>query len=253
MREPFLVQGLTSLCFLSCLSVASADTETFTDLKPTGVSVEWYQHELDLKVTDIKTSLPGITSAMVDSVKGSLDTTDNVKLVNIRLDYQLRPYLNVYGSIGKITDNTSVDFSKLGLGISDLVVDSKGTAYTAGAILVGKYGKLIPALQYIHSNIDLEGNASDITLDALIPSLGVQTNYGVFDASLVYQALEAEYSGTVSAPFVGEVPLTVNAENKDNLQVMAGWHTQLAKDLYLHTNVGLNGHQQFQLMLNKRF
>lgn len=253
MRESFLVQGLASLCLLSCFSAVSAETETFTDLKPTGISLEWYQHELDLKVTDIKTNLPGITSAMVDSVKGNLDTTDNVKLVNVRLDYQLRPYLNVYGAIGKITDNTRVDFSRLGLGVSDLVVDSKGTAYTAGAILVGKRGKWLPALQYIHSNIDLEGNASDITLDALIPSLGVQTKYGVFDASLVYQALKADYSGTVSAPFVGEVPLTVSAENKNDLQVMAGWHTQVAKDLYLHTNVGLNGHQQFQFMLNKRF
>ncbi|QLQ31450.1 MAG: hypothetical protein HZT40_07355 [Candidatus Thiothrix singaporensis] len=81
----------------------------------------------------------------------------------------------------------------------------------------------------------------------------MQTGYGVFNASLVYQAVKATYSGTVSAPFIGEVPVTVDTENKDDLQVMAGWYGQLGKDLYLNTNVGLNGQRQFQLQLNKRF
>lgn len=253
MREPFLVQGLASLFLLPYFSTACAETDPRLDLKPTGVSVEWYQHKLDLNVTDVKTNLPGITSAMVDSVKGQLNTTDDVKLANVRLDYQLRPYLNVYGSIGKITDDTQVDFSKLGLGVSDLTVDSKGNAYTVGAILVGKYDRLLPSLQLMHSRIDLEGDGDDVQVNALIPAVGVQTGYGVFNASLVYQAVKATYSGTVSAPFIGEVPVTVDTENKDDLQVMAGWYGQLGKDLYLNTNVGLNGQRQFQLQLNKRF
>lgn len=253
MRESFLVQSLTSLLLLSYFSTVAADTANPVGQKPMGISLEWYQHELDLDVTDIETSIPGITDAMVDAVKGRLNTTDTLKMANLRLDYQWHPALNVYAAVGKLTDDTTVDFSSLGAGISDLVINNKGTAYAVGTKLQGQYGKVLPSLQYMHSRIDLDGNDADIKVNALIPSVGLQTDYGMFDASLVYQAVEASYAGTVVAPFVGEVPVTVRTENKDKLQVMAGWQTQLAKDLYLKGNIGLNGQQQFQLQLNKRF
>lgn len=253
MRESSLVKGLTILSLLPFISTVSAETETFSNLKPGGVSVEWYQHELDMKVTGIETNVPGITDELVNAVKGQLKSTDNAELINLKLDYQLRPYLNVYGAVGKITGSSRVDFSGLGVGISDLVVDNKGTAYTAGAILAGQYGRLLPSLHFAHSQINLDGNSEDITINALIPAVGWQTDYGILSTSLVYQAIDAAYSGNVAAPIVGEVPVTVKTENNDDVQMMAGWATRLTEDLYLNANVGLNGQKQFQLQVNKRF
>lgn len=253
MRVSSLVQGLTILSLLSIVSTASAETETFSDLKPTGISVEWYQHKLDMKVTDIEINIPGITDELLDSIKGRLKSTDDVELINLKLDYQLRPYLNVYSAVGKITDSSRVDFSGLGIGISDLVIDNEGTAYTVGAILVGQYGRVLPSLHLAHSQIDLDGNSENIVINALVPAVGWQTDYGVLNASLVYQAVDAAYSGTVTAPVIGKVPARVNAENNNDLQIMAGWLTRLDNDLYLNANIGLNGQKQFQLQINKRF
>ncbi|WMP19431.1 hypothetical protein [Thiothrix lacustris] len=251
MRKSCLAQGLTSL--LPFVSVAFAEPYPSLDLKPTGVSLEWYQHELDLKVTGLDVSLPGVSSGLVDSVKDQLDTQSDAEIINLRLDRQLSPNLNIFAAIGKVTDTTRVGFSSLAQGVSDLVVANKGVAYSAGATLTGEYGKLLPALHYTHSRIDFDDSAEEVVVNVLTPSVGIQTHAGVLSGSLVYQAVEATYSGTIDAPFVGNVPVSVNTKNKDTLQVLAGIDTRLANDLYLSAKAGLNGQKQFQLQLNRRF
>lgn len=249
--SPVKVLAISSLVLF--ISTAHAEKDLLAELKPVGVSLEWYQHELDMNVTGIDLNIPGITDEIVDSVKGQLNSTDKVELLNLKLDYQVRPYLNVYGAIGKVTDNNRVGFSDLGVGISDLEVENDGTAYTTGAVIVGRYGQLLPSLHLAHSRIDLDNNDEDIKVTAAVPSLGWQTDYGIFSASLLYQKIDAAYTGTVTAPVVGEVPVTVYAENDKELQLAIGWLNHLGKDFYLNASAGLNGQQQFQIQLNKRF
>lgn len=253
MRKLFLVKTFTSLFLLCNLSNAAAETTTFPEMKPTGVSVEWYQHELDLKVTDFQTALPGITPEVVNSVKNQLAATSNLELINVRLDHQIHPYINVYGAVGKVNDKTDVNFSVLGPGLSDMTIDSSGTAYTIGTHLSRTYGRWKPAIHYFHSRLRLDENSEDVKINALIPSIGLQTDYGVFSGSLIYQAIEATHSGTIAAPVLGDVPVTVITENNDKIQIAAGWHKQLASDWFIKADVGLNGQKQLQLQLNKRF
>lgn len=253
MSKLFLVQMFTNLFLLLHLSTAYAESIATPALKPTGVSLDWYQHELDLDVTGFDTALPGMTPEIAALVKNQLAATSDLELINVRLDYQIRPYLNVYGAIGKVSDETNVNFSALAQGVSDLTINNRGTAYTAGAHLSKTYGQWKPAIHYTHSRLRLDDNSEDITINALIPSIGRQTDYGVFSASFIYQAVEATYAGTIAAPVLGEVPVTVTTENHDKVQIAAGWHKQLAKDFFIKADVGLNGQKQFQLQLNKRF
>lgn len=253
MKRIRFAQGIVSLLLMSSLSIATAETLPLFETKSTGISLEWHQHELDLEVLDIDTNIPGVTNALIDSVKGQLNTNNDVEVINLRLDHQFHPNLNVFGAIGKVTDRTQTSFSSLAPGLSDLIVDNDGVAYTIGATLIHKYNQFVASVMIAHSRIDQDNNPDDIKVNAAIPSLGFQTRYGIFSASLLYQAIEASYSGTVTAPLVGEVPVTIETENEDEIQIMAGYQTQLAKKLYLNANIGLNGQNQFQILINKRF
>ncbi len=250
------VSGLINTFLLSIITSflgQLAQADPLAEFKPNGISLEWYQHELDLDITQVNTSLPGVSAEQLNAIKGQLRTLNDVEVISLRLDRQIRPYLNIFGSIGKVTDTTRIEFSRLSPLISDMEVGNNGTAYTVGATLERHYGDLITSLQYIYSRIDLDNNSEDIVVNTVVPTLGYQTQFGTFSASLAYQAFDAVYSGTVTAPIVGDVPVEVTAENSDNFQLLAGYKTRVAKDLYINTKVGLNGQKQLYLQLNKRF
>lgn len=241
------------LSFITVLASMSATANPLPDFKPNGIGLEWYQHELDLDITHINTTLPGISAQQLEAAKGQLETLNTIKMVSLRLDRQIRPYLNISGSIGKVTDTTDIKFSRLSPLFSDMSVDNKGNIYSVGVTLKRHQGQLITSLEYIHSRIHLDNNSEEIVINTVIPTLGYQTDLGIFSASLAYQGFEAVYSGVVSAPIVGDVPVSVTAENSRNFQLLAKYDTQLRKDLSVSSYIGLNGQKQFYLRLNKRF
>jgi hypothetical protein len=231
----------------------STEARSLPEFKPNGISLEWYQHELDLGITQVNTPLLSISAQQLETIKRRLKTLNEIEVVSVRLDRQLRPYLNIFGSIGKVTDVTTVDFSRLNSLFSDLVVDNNGTAYTMGATLKRHHGHWLTSIQYIHSRIHRDNNSEEIVVNTVVPTLGYQTHLGTFSTSLAYQGFKAVYSGIVTVPIVGDVPVEVTTENSDHLQLLAGYHTQIVKDLYINMNVGLNGQKQIHLQLNKRF
>lgn len=241
-----------SVFFLS-LTLISTSSTAADSLKSTGLTLEWYQQALDLDVLKLEIPNLGLPDSALNSVRKQLKTTDTLKILNVRLDYQLHPYMNLFGGVGKVTDVARVDFSGLGNNLSDLVIDNRGYALSLGATFSRKYGPWRPTLHFVHSRLRHEGSQEDIIIDGLVPTLGLETRYGEFSTSLVYQAVEATFAGTVTAPIIGDVPVKVLAENKNELLFMAGWNKQIAKDTYLKASIGLNNNQQFQLQLNQRF
>lgn len=253
MRRSFLRLSVAAGLALSLTSAHAAEVLAYPESSPVGVSLEWYQHEMDLEVLGIQTSLPGVSDEAINSLKGQLDTKNKLSLLNLRLDYQIRPYLNTYGSIGKVTDKTEMDFSSVIPGVSPMVVDDKGTVYTIGARLHGTHGQWLTAINLAHSRLYQDKNSEEVTINSIVPSIGMQTDYGVISGSLLYQDVDASYSGAIAVPFVGDIPVTIHTENEDKLQIMAGWQVPLAKNYFLDANIGLNGKKQFLLQLNKRF
>lgn len=251
MRESTLFKVFSCLFIGALSSYTYASEENMSKFKKNGVSVEWYQHELDLKITDI--DFPGMTQEQMNTLKGQLESSNEVEAINLRMDHQVNTHLNLYGSIGKITEKTKVNFSGLGMGMSDLVVDNKGTTYTIGANLTGKYHRFIPSLHYMHSRIDLNNSANIIKVHSVVPSLGMKTKYGLIKAGLIYQDIDAEYSGTISTPLVNDVPVYVSTENKDRINIMGGLNTRLSRDFYLDTQLALDGRKKIQIQINKRF
>ncbi|MGB1256680.1 MAG: hypothetical protein ACPG51_12515 [Thiolinea sp.] len=253
MRKPSPLLWTGAICTLFSSSVNAIEIMPYPEAKPIGVSLEWYQHELDMEVLEIQANIPGINNAMLDSMAGQLTSQNNLELINLRLDYQALPWLTVYGSVGKITDQAEVNFSAVLPGVSNMNVENNGTAYSLGARTNHQFGQWLTSVNVAHSRLDLDNNSETVSVTSLVPSIGLKTDYGNISGSLVYQAVKASYSGTATVPLIGEIPVTVEAENKDAFQIMAGWQLPLANDYYINADIGLNGEKQFLLQLNKRF
>lgn len=222
-------------------------------LKKTGVSIDLYHQTLDLKVTDIKANIPGISPELLDTFKPQLNTNNSLDVYGLRLDYQLTPFMNIFGSLGKVEENTSVDFSTINAALSDLIIEQKGTVYSVGGAYTKHFDPLFASVSVIHSRIDLDDNPHYIKVSGLIPTVGMKTRLGILTGSLLYQEVDAVFSGEITAPFVGAVPVEVSATNDNDVQVLAGLRTRLARDFYLNASAGLNGQEHYQIQLNKRF
>lgn len=222
-------------------------------MKKIGVSVDLYSQKLDLPVTDITANITGITPAMLDTFKSELSTTNKIDVYGLRLDYQLNKSVNVFGSLGKVEEKTTVDFSKVNPALSDLNLDKKGYVYSVGAVYTKHFDPLLASVTLVHSRIDLDDNPHDIKVSGLIPSLGMTTRIGVVTGSLLYQEVDAVFNGEITTPFDGVVPVEVSATNDKAVQVLLGLRTRLAKDFYLNASAGINGQENYQIQLNKRF
>ncbi len=239
----------------SNFTIADNQSDTFSEfeLKPFGVTLEWSQHELALDVLEITTDIPGVTQQQLDAIKGQLNANSQSESINLKLDYQITPNVNVYGALGKVTDTTEVDLSSVLPGVANFISDHDGNVYTVGATLTGKYGSWVPSLNATHSRIDLENDSEQTKVNTFTSSLGRITPYGLFSGSLLYQSVEADYAETANVPFLGDVPVVVSTENKDKWRLMVGWSGLLGKDLFINTNVSLSDDKQFHIQLNKRF
>lgn len=245
--------GLTLLSLLSVSKVSLA-TADLPDLKPVGISLDLYHQSLDLDVDSIKAdSRLGLTPEMLEAFTPQLNTSNEIDFYGLRLDYQITPSFNLFGSIGKAEEKTTVDFSNVNPALSDLSLDKKGNIYSVGATYTKNFSPLIASVTLTHSLIDLDDNPHDITVSGIIPSLGYKTRIGVITGNLIYQEVDAVLSGEITAPFVGAVPIEVNASSDGEIKVVLGLQTRLANDFYLNANAGVGGHEQYQIQLNKRF
>lgn len=237
---------------LSTSEVTHAANELPT-LKPTGISLDLYRQKLDLKVTDVEANIPGMSSEAIDALIPQLNTTNSIDVYGLRLDYQVNPSFNIFGSLGKVKEETDVSFSKANPILSDMTLDAQGMVYSVGGVYTKRFDPMFAAVTLIHSRIDLDDNPHDIKVTGLIPSVGVKTPIGILTGSLLYQEIDAVFAGEVTAPVLGALPVEVSAVNDNKIQVLAGLRTQLARDFYLNASVGLTDQENYQIQLNKRF
>lgn len=251
----YLLAKSISIAFIiiSAIQTSQASDGNPHVLKKTGISVDLYRQTLDLKVTDIKANVPGVTPELLNTFKPQLNTSNSIDVYGLRLDYQLTPSFNIFGSLGKVEENTTVNFSNINAALSDLVIEQKGTVYSVGGVYTKNFDPLFASVRVVHSRINLDDNPHDIKVSGLIPTVGIKTRIGILTGSLLYQEVDAVFAGEITAPFVGAVPVEVSATNDNDIQVMAGLRTRLARDFYLNASAGLNGQEHYQIQLNKRF
>ncbi len=112
------LEGTTaSILLLFLFQPLEAEEMPDFTLKPHGVSLEVLTQEQDLEITDLKLALPGINDTLLSSIKSQTTAADKAQAANVRLDYQVNPHLNVFGSAGNLQSKVKINFSKLGMGL----------------------------------------------------------------------------------------------------------------------------------------
>ena len=223
-------------------------------LKARGIGLSAYSQQQDMQVTDFTINNPMLSALVPANAKDIVTINNEVKTVGVKLDYQVAPPLNVFAAVEQISSEATAKLSALpGFGLPDMHFDADGVLYNLGATVSAKQGRYLGSLTYVHSITDTEGGIEGGSVNTLLPTLGVMTDVGIFNAGLLYQKANIDYNGTVTLPVFGEVVATVKGKTEDPLVYRVGYQTPLGKDLYLDASAGFGGQTQARLELNKRF
>lgn len=240
-----LLWGFQSVC---------AGAEVDAALKSRGIGLTVYSQQQDIHVKDFSIQNPVLSALVPASAKDSVTITNKIKAAGVKLDYQVMPQLNVFGAVSQVTGKATANLSAIpGFGLPDMYFDADGVLYNVGATVSARHERYFSALTYVHSMTDTQGGIDGGSADTLLPTVGVLTKVGVFNAGLIYQKADMDYNGTVTLPGFGQVAATVKGETADKLAYRVGYQTSLGKDVYLDASTGFGGQTDARLELNKRF
>lgn len=254
--ESILTRKIKNYSFFALLTIflfikpACADTEQA--FGKSAITVEYFNAKNDFTLTEL--SLNSLALKPLESVKELIATESKSEYVGIKLDHWIRPYFNVFGSLGQTKGGISVKFSDIpGVVVSDMKINTNGILYNVGATAVARNKDYFTSLTYVHSISEVDGNEENTVVNTLVPAIGKKTDIGVFSLGLNYQQLDGKYKGKLAVPFVGNVDAEITAENKNELAYVLGYQTKAAKNIFLRADAVFGGLKSYKLDLSYRF
>jgi len=268
---------LTSALALSCLissllisQAALANDQNRFEFKKTGIALSVYSQKQDYKLNSLSFDNPAL--APLAAAKDQVVIKSDVKATTLKLDHQILPnlnvfgsvvktrgdaLLNVFGSVVKTRGDALVKLSNIPLQtgpLPDLTLDVGGTIYHLGGTAIARHKDYFATLSYIHSITKLESSSEDGKANTWIPSIGKKTRLGAFSLGVIYQEAEGGLTGTFDVPQLGgPVKVTVEAENAHKLSYTAGYFVPVAKNTFFRANVEFGDREGMNLELNHRF
>lgn len=226
---------------------------------PFGVSAVYFSQDQDYVVDKLVLGVPGLP-AIPDSL---LRIENEIDETNVKLDAWLLPWLNVFGILGQLDGETTVDFAAiqplLGLPFSSLRIDYDGEVYGLGAILAGGTDRLFGSLTAIATQTSLSGDFdSDAKAFVLMPRFGVYNRRGALYTGAMYQAAEESHQGSIALPiFPGapaiQVPFEVELSEEDEWNWLVGGTAALGEHWTLQLEGGFGDREHFDVELGFRF
>jgi len=222
--------------------------------EPFGVGLVYYKLVRDIKVTDLRLANDGAPPTSVSQFVDLGSGTD-VKNINVKLDAWLLPFLNVYGIVGKVWNEseTTIDVT-----LPPLVSGAPGRRFTTtvptsiegtvgglGVTLAGGYKDFFGALDVNWAKADL---GFDERFKAVISSARAGWN-GSADgrplrawANVTYWDTFAVAKGTVANPDGGLLTFEVEQGPKHPWTYGAGFSYSPKKWFDFNVDVGVDGH-----------
>lgn len=251
-RTPGCVLTLSGL--LACQSAFANDQNRF-DFKATGIGLTVYSSKQDYSLTKLSFDNPAL--AAFAASKDQVVVKTDIEATSLKLDHQLRPYLNIFGSVVKTRGEALVKLSGIptppGVRLPDMTLDAGGTVYHLGATAIARKNDYILSLTYMHSLSKPNAGTEDGKANTLAPSVGKQTRFGVFSLGMVYQEAEGGLNGSFNIVPLGDVEVTVEAENTHKLSYNASYMTALAKDTFIRASAEFGDREGYHLGINHRF
>jgi len=266
MKPRVYQRSVTVMAVLAVLAAAvpvSAQTSTRQPLggskvdpgrlpRPVGIGLTLYDQSQDYDVTALSFNVPGIS---IDP-GSDLEIDNKLQEVNLKIDYWLLPYLNVFGLIGNLDGKTKVDLSRADLPIplSRLTIDYDGEVYGGGVTLSAGSDHFFGSLTGIYTETDLSGEF-DSSVEALVitPKVGLYGRRGAFWIGAMYQDASESHAGTVGVPFIGAVDFAVELEEQDAWNFLVGMSGALSEHWFLELEGGVAGRLTSSISITYRF
>lgn len=244
-----LLSLLFAFSYLACLPV-SADTDGIPKNK--AISIEFQTQKQEFKLNTLSFDNPALLP--LSRAKDLIVVDGDVKTKGVKLDYRVKPYLNLFGSVAQSQGTALIKLSGIpNRALPDLKVNADGTTYSAGATLAVRDQDYFAALTYVHTLADMKSSSKTNTSYAVIPTIGKKTPVGTFSLGLRYQDAQSDYQGTLNIPVLGTVNTSISFENTNKVSYVAGFSKELGRDFYLRSHVEFGDREGARLEIGRRF
>ncbi len=264
--EPWRIVG----CVVSCLLMAGVPVRSATPSPalamgaasvaasgngelppPLGIGITFYGQSQDYKLAQLSFSVPGFS---VDP--SSLAIANRLSEANVKIDYWVLPFLNVFGLAGQLDGKTTVDFrrAQLPIQLDNLVIDYDGNVFGGGITLAAGNQRWFGSLTAIYTKTDLSGDF-DSKVKALViaPKFGLHDGRGALWVGAMYQDAQEDHSGRITLPIVGGTDFAVRLNEKDSVNLQVGMSVALTEHWFLEVEGGTLGRESGSMAITYRF
>lgn len=223
--------------------------------RPWGISIDFYTMDQDYDIADLQFVAPGISLGDPSQIMA----TNEVMHFDLKADVWLLPFLNVYGLIGKVATDTTVDFSNaditglpFDLGIVPVTFD--GTVYGGGFTLVYGTENWFASATTTYTKTSIGGGFnSSVDSLSIQPRIGLVRDNWTFWAGSMYLDVDETHSGTIDLPYIGPVLFEVDLVTKDHWNYSAGVGYYFSERANLSFEVGFGNRTHTLFNFNVRF
>jgi len=217
--------------------------------EPWGVGIDFYTMDQDYEIKRLQFDLPGVS---LDD-PSLLKVRNKVQHYDVKLDVWLTPFLNVFGILGHINADTTVDLSNvpvvgLPFPLRKLPVSYDGTVYGGGLTLAYGGDVWFTSVTATMTDTSLSGNFdSSVKTFTAQPRIGAIWDKWTFWVGGLYLDTDEKHSGTIDLPVLGPVPFAVELKGSDkwNTAVGAGYVFSPKATIYMEVGFGNRDHTLF--------
>jgi len=223
--------------------------------RPWGIGVDFYTMDQDYDIKNLQFALPGVSL----SDPSQIQVTNEVMHYDLKADAWLLPFLNVFGVLGKVNIDTTVDFSQveiigLPFSLGKLPVSFKGTVYGLGFTLVYGSDNWFTSVTTAYTETNTSGG-----LDSKVESLSVQPRLGLLRDNWrvwvggMYLDTTEKHGGLFELPVLGSVPFSVELATRDNWNYTGGVGYVFSDRANLSLELGFGNRTHTLFNFNVRF
>jgi len=225
--------------------------------RPWGISLDFYTMDQDYDIADLYFDIP-IPNVEIGDLS-QIEVTNEVMHFDLKADVWVLPFLNVFGLIGKVDTDTTVDFSNaditgLPFDLGKLPVNFDGTVYGVGFTLAYGTERWFTSATTAFTKTSISGDLKS-TVDSLSiqPRIGLIRDNWVFWGGAMYLDVDEKHSGVFELPFLGDVPFAVDLATRDHWNYAIGIGHYFSDRANLSLEIGFGNRTHTLFNFNVRF
>jgi len=224
---------------------------------PWGVGFDFFTMDQDYDIKSLEFSVPGVSISDPSQIK----VTNEVTHYDIKADAWLLPFLNVFGLVGRVGIDTTVDFSQAGImglpfPLKTLPVSFDGTVWGGGFTLAYGTERWFTSVTTVFTSTSTSGDLdSKVSSTAVQPRIGLLRNGWQFWVGAMYLDTDETHSGVfdLGLPGLNAVPFSVELQTKDHWNYVVGARYEFNERFNLSFEAGFGDRTHSLFNINYRF